>query len=135
MALFEKQYSDEQVAAARKKIAAGTTSLRGAAAEIGCRPSTLSARITKAKAVESDARLRLGIRDHEPPPPTRRRADSERGAREGTPAAEGDPVEVLRGALQATKANGQPDWRIRVSAARTLAALPPEEPEPEPEPD
>lgn len=48
MALFEKQYSDEQVAAARKKIAAGTSSLRAAAAEIGCVPSTLSARITKA---------------------------------------------------------------------------------------
>jgi hypothetical protein len=138
MALFEKQYSDEQVAAARKKIAAGTTSLRAAAAEIGCRPSTLSARITKAKSAESDARVRLGIRDHEPPPPPRRRADSQpaaSGAREGTPAAEADPVEVLRGALQATKANGQPDWQIRVSAARTLAALPPEEPEPEPEPD
>jgi hypothetical protein len=135
MALFEKQYSDEQVAAARSKIAAGTTSLRAAAAEIGCVPSTLSARITKAEAAESEARVRLGIRDHEPPPPTRRRAHSERGAREGTPAAEGDPVEVLRGALQATKANGQPDWQIRVSAARTLAALPPEEPEPEPEPD
>jgi hypothetical protein len=51
------------------------------------------------------------------------------------------PVEVLRGALQATKANGQPDWQIRVSAARALAALRPEEtetepePEPEPEPD
>jgi hypothetical protein len=57
------------------------------------------------------------------------------GEREGTLAAEGDPVEVLRGALQATKANGQPDWQIRVSAARTLAALPPEEPEPEPEPE
>jgi hypothetical protein len=135
MARFEKQYSDEQVAAARKKIEARTTSLRAAAAEIGCRPSTLSARITKAKAAEAEARVRLGIRVREPPPPTRRRADSERGARAGTPAAEGDPVQVLRGALQATKANGQPDWQIRVSAARTLSALPPEEPEPEPEPE
>jgi hypothetical protein len=35
MGLFEKQFSDEQVAAARKKIAAGTSSLRAAAAEIG----------------------------------------------------------------------------------------------------
>ncbi len=137
MALFEEQFSDEQVAAARSKIAAGT-SLRAAAAEIGCAPSTLSVRIKKAEAAESDARVRVGIRDREPPPPTRPRADSQppaSGAREGTPAAQGDPVEVLRGALQATKANGQPDWQIRVSAARTLAALPPEEPEPEPEPD
>jgi hypothetical protein len=55
------------------------------------------------------------------------------GAGAGTLAAESDPVEVLRGALQATKANGQPDWQIRLSAARMLAALPPEEPEPEPE--
>jgi hypothetical protein len=138
MALFEKQYSDEQVAAARKKIAAGTSSLRAAAAEIGCEPSTLSVRIKKAEAAEADARVRVGIRNREPSSPTRRRAGSQpaaSGAREGTPAAEADPVEVLRGALQATKANGQPDWQIRLSAARTLAALPSEEPEPEPEPD
>jgi hypothetical protein len=137
MGLFEKQVSDELVAAARRKIAAGTSSLRAAAAEIGCAPSTLSVRIRKAEAAEADARVRLGIGDREPPPPRRRRAGSEppaRGAPEGA-LAEGDPVEVLRGALQATKANGQPDWQIRVSAARTLAALPPEEPEPEPEPD
>ena len=42
-------------------------------------------------------------------------------------------VEVLHGALQATKANGQPDWPIRVRAARLLATLPPEEVEPEPD--
>jgi len=119
MALFEQQFSDEQVAAARGKIAGGT-SLRAAAGEIGCAPSTLSVRIKKAEAAESDARVRVGIRVRK---------------REGTVAAGGDPVEVLRGALQATKANGQPDWQIRVSAARMLAALPPEEPEPEPEPD
>jgi hypothetical protein len=117
MGLFEQQYSDEQVADARRKIAAGK-SLRAAADEIGCAASTLSVRIKKAEASESDARVRVGIR-----PPKR----------EGTVAAEGDPVEVLRGALQATKANGQPDWQIRLSAARMLAALPPEEPEPEPE--
>jgi hypothetical protein len=64
------------------------------------------------------SRLSMGLRDHR---------------RQG--AAGGDPVEVLRGALHATKANGQPDWQIRVSAARMLAALPPEESEPEPEPD
>ncbi len=137
MGLFEKQFSDEQVAAARGKIAAGG-SLRAAAAEIGCAPSTLSVRIKKAEAAEAEARARAGIRDREPPPPARRRPDSESpaiGEREGALAAEGDPLEVLRGALQATKANGQPDWRIRVSAARMLAALPPEEPEPEPEPE
>jgi hypothetical protein len=136
MGLFEKQYSDEQVAAAREKIAAGTSSLRAAAAEIGCAPSTLSNRIKKAKAAEADARIRLGIRDRKPP--TRRGAESEppaSGAPEGSLAAEGDPVEVLRGALHATKANGQPDWQIRLSAARMLAALPPEEPEPELEPE
>ena len=40
---------------------------------------------------------------------------------------------MLRDAMQATKANGQPDWPIRISAARALAALRPEEVEPEPE--
>jgi hypothetical protein len=109
--LFEKQFSDEQVAAAREKIAAGTSSLRAAAAEIGCAPSTLSMRIKKAEAAEAEARARAGIRDRQPPPRARRRADSEPpaiGEREGTLAAEGDPLEVLRGALQATKATGQP---------------------------
>jgi hypothetical protein len=137
MALFEEQFSDEQVAAARSKIAAGT-SLRAAAAEIGCAPSTLSVRIKKAEAAEADARVRLGIGDRQPPAPRHTRADFEppaSGAREGTPAAGVDPLEVLRGALQATKANGQPDWQIRLSAARTLAALLPEESEPEPEPE
>src|SRR5438876_11146424 len=107
MGLFEQQYSGEQVAAARQTIAAGS-SLRAAAAEIGCAPSTLSVRIKKAEAAEADARVRLGIRDREPPPPRRRRAGSESpasGAGGGSLAAEGDPVEVLRGALQATKAN------------------------------
>jgi hypothetical protein len=119
MGLFEQQFSDEQVADARRKIAAGT-SLRAAAAEIGCAPSTLSVRIKKAEAAEDDARVRVGI-------PVRKREDAV--------AASGDPVEVLRGALQATKANGQPDWQIRVSAAHMLAALPSEETEPESEPD
>ena len=117
MALFEQQYSDEQVADARRKIAAGK-SLRAAADEIGCAASTLSVRIKKAEAAESDARVGVGIRLPK---------------REGSLAAEGDPVEVLGGALQATKANGQPDWQIRLRAAQMLAALPPEEPEPEPE--
>jgi hypothetical protein len=136
MGLFEKQYGDEQVAAARRKIAAGTSSLRAAADEIGCAPSTLSARIKKDEAAEADARVRVGLRDRRRPRPTRARAESEppaSGGREDTLAGAGEPVEVLRGALQATKANGQPDWQIRVSAARMLATLPPEEPEPEPE--
>jgi hypothetical protein len=37
------------------------------------------------------------------------------------------PVETLRGALQATKASGQPDWPTRVAAVKTLAALRPDE--------
>jgi hypothetical protein len=48
-ALFEQRFSDEEVTAARRKIAAGA-SLRSAAAEIGCAPSTLSVRIKKAEA-------------------------------------------------------------------------------------
>jgi hypothetical protein len=44
------------------------------------------------------------------------------------------PLEVLQGALAASKANGQADWPTRLSAARTLAALPAEQPEPEEEP-
>jgi hypothetical protein len=36
---------------------------------------------------------------------------------------------VLQGALAASKATGQPDWPTRLSAARTLAALPAEQPE------
>jgi hypothetical protein len=37
------------------------------------------------------------------------------------------PVETLRGALQATKASGQPDWPTRVAAVKALAALRPDE--------
>jgi hypothetical protein len=112
MALFEQRISAEQVAAARAKIAAGG-SLRAAAAEVPCAPSTLSVRIKKAEAAEDRARILAGIGDPQPGP--------------------AGPVEVLRGALQATKANGQPDWPTRVSAARALAALRPEEVEPEPD--
>ena len=36
------------------------------------------------------------------------------------------PVETLRGALQATKAGGQPDWPTRVAAVKALAALRPD---------
>src|SRR5437016_715501 len=112
MGLFEQRISAEQVAAARAKIAAGG-SLRAAAAEIPCAPSTLSVRIKKAEAGEDEARRRAGLPVREP-------------------AEAVGPVEVLRGALNATKANGQPDWAIRVSAARTLAALRPEEYRPRP---
>jgi hypothetical protein len=112
MGLFEQRISAEQVAAARAKIAAGG-SLRAAAAEIPCAPSTLSVRIKKAEAAEDEARIRAGLPAREP-------------------AEAFGPVEVLRGALNATKANGQPDWAIRVSAARALAALRPEEVDPEP---
>jgi hypothetical protein len=107
------------VADARGKIAAGT-SLRAAAAEIGARrrPSRYGSRRPR--------RLR--------PTPVSVSASQVR-KREDAGAAGRDPVEVLRGALQATKANGQPDWQIRVSAARMPAALPSEESEPESEPD
>lgn len=107
MGLFEQRISAGQVAEARAKIAAGK-SLRAAAAEIPCAPSTLSVRIKKAEALEDEARRLARLPPREP---------------EQTIG----PVEVLRGALNATKANGQPDWSIRLSAARTLAALLPEE--------
>ena len=51
--------------------------------------------------------------------------------REGAVPGEAAPVEMLRAALHATKASGQPDWAARLSAVRALAALPPEEDEPE----
>jgi Homeodomain-like domain-containing protein len=51
--------------------------------------------------------------------------------REGAVPGEVAPVEMLRTALHATKANGQPDWGTRLSAVRALAALPQEEDEPE----
>jgi hypothetical protein len=125
MALFEQRFSGEQVAAARRAIAAGS-SLRAAAAAIGCAPSTLSVRIKQAEAAEADALFRLGGGARQPPLRARGR-----GAAKPT-AAELEPVEVLRGALQATKANGQPDWQIRLSAARALEALDREQGEPEP---
>ncbi len=119
MALFEQRISDDEVAAARKKIAAGA-SLRSAAAKIPCAPSTLSLRIKKAAEAEADAR-----------DPARRRAAED--ARGGAVRGEVGPVETLRGALHATKASGLPDWPTRVSAARALAALRPQELEPKPE--
>ena len=95
MGLFEKQFSDEQVAAARGKIAAGG-SLRAAAAEIGCAPSTLSVRIKKAEAAEAEARARAGIRDRKPAPPRRRRPDSEPPASdEREPPEHSEPPQTL----------------------------------------
>jgi len=127
--LFEQQFSGEQIAAARQWIAAGG-SLRAAAAQIGCAPSTLSVRIKKAEAAEADARFRLGIRDRQPPQAARGRSASQPPA-SGARASAVEPAEVLRDAMQATKANGQPDWQVRISAARALATLPTEEAEPE----
>jgi hypothetical protein len=51
-------------------------------------------------------------------------------ARAGAVSGDVGPVEILRGALLATKASGQPDWPTRVSAARALAVLRHEEVEP-----
>lgn len=53
--------------------------------------------------------------------------------REGAVLGELGPLEMLHAALVATKASGQPDWPTRLSAARAIAALPPEEDKPETE--
>lgn len=53
--------------------------------------------------------------------------------REGAVPGELGPLEMLHAALVATKASGQPDWPTRLSAARAIAALPPEEDKPETE--
>lgn len=125
MARFEQRITDEQVAAARRKIAAGA-SLRFAAAEVPCAPSTLSDRIKKAEAVEADQLARAGI-DKSGGRRVRRTGKApEAAVPDDTPG----PVEVLRGALLAIRANGQPDWPTRVTAARALATLRPELVEP-----
>lgn len=125
MARFEQRITDEQVAAGRRKITAGA-SLRSAAAEVPCAPSSLSDRIKKAEAVEADVLARAGIDK-----------SGGRGVKRTGKTLEGDapddapgPVEVLRGALLAIRANGQPDWPTRVTAARALATLRPELVEP-----
>ncbi len=135
MALFEQRISEDEVTAARNKIAAGA-SLRSAAAAIPCAPSTLSARIRKAEQAEADALDRAGIRDNGQRATQRARAGREPraiAARESAVPGDVGPVEILRCALLATKASGQPDWPTRVSAARALAALRPEEVEPKTE--
>ena len=124
VALFEQRIGEDKVTAARKKVAAGA-SLRSAAAEIPCAPSTLSIRIKKAEEAETadrDPRPAQGGPEHA----------SLRAIAVGEGAVPGDvgPVEILRSALLATKAGGQPDWPTRISAARALAALRPEELEP-----
>ena len=70
MARFERRISEDDVTAARQKIAAGT-SLRSAAAEIPCAPSTLSVRIRKAEVAEGNARDRATIGVQEAPAPGR----------------------------------------------------------------
>jgi hypothetical protein len=80
----------------------------------------------------ADALARAGIRDNGQRAAQRARAGPI-AARESAVSGDVGPVEILRGALLATKANGQPDWPTRVSAARALAALRPEEVEPKTE--
>ena len=129
MARFEQRISEDDVTAARKKIEAGA-SLRSAAAEIPCAPSTLSVRIRKAEAAEADAgggavngenKHHAAHRDSELP-------DARLlAAGEGALPGEVGPVETLRGALLAARADGRADWPTRVSAAKALVALRPEE--------
>jgi hypothetical protein len=130
VARFEQQISEADVTAARNQIAGGA-SLRSAAAHIPCAPSTLSLRSRKAEQAEAAARERAGMRDN-PDQPT----DPELHATAAGDGLAGDvgPVEILRGALLATKTSGEPDWPTRVSAARALAQLRPEEVAPKTEP-
>src|SRR6266702_1555464 len=111
MARFEQRITDEQVAAARRTIAAGA-SLRSAAAELPCAPSTLSDRIKKAEAGEAEALARAGIDLSGGGRRGRRTAKAqERAVLDDAPG----PVEVLRGALLAMRATGEPDWPTRVT--------------------
>jgi hypothetical protein len=64
MARFVQRISEEEVRTARAKIRAGAT-LRSAAAEIPCAPSTLSVRIRKAEAAEAAARERVPLGEQE----------------------------------------------------------------------
>jgi hypothetical protein len=112
---FEKRVTDQQVAKARERIAEGAT-LRAAAAEIPCAPSTLSYRIKRAQEAENVVRPIGG----QPGAPVARSGSD--GA-----AVQVGPLETLRAALQATKSDGQPHWPTRISAARVLATLRPQE--------
>jgi hypothetical protein len=126
MSRFEKRVTDEQVASAREQIAQGVT-LRAAAAEIPCAPSTLSYRIKKAEQAETAARGRSDDSEAQPTVLTPSSGD-------GAGIENVGPLEILREALQATKPSGQPDWTTRINAARTLAALRPQELEPKQRP-
>src|SRR5713101_6501486 len=112
MPRFEKRITDEQIASARQRIAQGAT-LRSAAAQIPCAASTLSYRIRRAEKAEAAARAASD--DTHP-----RGSGVALGAGPAAPAEQIGPLEILRQALQATKAD-QPDWTTRISAARTLA--------------
>jgi hypothetical protein len=132
MALFEQRFSDEQVRAARQKIAAGA-SLRSVATEIGCAPSTLSVRIKKIEAAEAAVLARVGLIDDGQRLPQGSNSPHALLAitgRKGASSGEMGPLEVLRGAMEATKVNGQPDWPTRLAAARAFAALFPNEVKP-----
>ena len=134
--MFEQRISDEQVQAARRRIDSGEVSLRAAAGEIGCAPSTLSERIKQAKDAEAEALARAGVGDPKARPSRRPRANADLPA--SAAEVEEDqlgPIELLRAAMRARKTNGQPDWPTRMSAVRVLAALRPEELEPEQEAD
>lgn len=134
MARFEQQISEHDVTAARKKIASGA-SLRSAAAGIPCAPSTLSVRIRKAEAAEAyvDGGMIGANEQHAAQSASGQPGSPTVNAGQGALSGEVGPVEILRGAMFATRANGQPDWPTRVSAVRTLVTLRPEEIEPKKE--
>lgn len=123
MPRFEKRITDEQVARARERIDAGAT-LRAAAADIPCAASTLSYRIRRLKEAE------LAEQTSGDPRPT---DTSFRPDASGVAVDQVGPLETLREALRATTPDGDPHWPTRISAARVLAMLRPEELEPKPE--
>jgi hypothetical protein len=127
MPRFEKRITDEEIAAAREQIAAGM-SLRDAATEIGCAPSTLSYRIRRA--IQAEAAESMGN-----VAPTARPGVLAPSAGSDAGTSQPGPLDVLREALQATKADGQPHWPTRISAARTIATLRPEELDPKETPE
>jgi hypothetical protein len=113
MARFERRITEAEVSVARAEIAAGA-SLRTAAANIPCAPSTLSVRLKKATADGAD--LPNGVTDN--------RAN---GTAAEHIAGAIEPLDILRSALLATKPSGQPHWQTRLAAVRMLATLRPEE--------
>jgi hypothetical protein len=107
MPRFEQRITESEVSAAREAMAAGE-SLRSAAAKIPCAPSTLSARLKRARAQHAA------------------NDTNGRGEHHASQTAV-QPLEILRSALLATKSNGEPHWPTRLGAIRTLATLCPEE--------